>query len=151
MASRGKKELRENGYTDEKFIANMVRLVQYHLNERDISDMHAAGYYVDKFGRMYSEHTVSALILTLTGSNYNHRLLWESLPKSITCGKPFDYFPRGRVEIRNSKAIVYLNPDINIKEIQAYVVETFGLLDKNGIKSVRFVSDGSNHYKYANE
>lgn len=82
------------------------------------------------------------------GQNYNHKLLWASLPKLLTQGKPFDYFPRGRVEIRNSHATVYLNPDINIESIQEYLISQFGLSIENGIMSVRFVSDGSNHYKY---
>lgn len=82
------------------------------------------------------------------GANYNHKLLWNELPKRITCGKPFDYFPRGRVEIRNSKATVYLNPDINYREIQDYIISTFGLTVSCGVKNVRFVLDGSNHYKY---
>ena len=82
------------------------------------------------------------------GTNYNHKLLWSVLPKTLTGGRPFDYFPRGRVEIRNAKAIVYLNPDINTENIQNFIIEEFGLSVTNGIKSVRFVSDGSNHYKY---
>lgn len=36
------------------------------------------------------------------GTNYNHKILWSLLPKSLTGNKPFDYFPRGRVEIRNA-------------------------------------------------
>lgn len=83
-------------------------------------------------------------------SNYNHKKLWEILPKDLTSNKPFDYYPRGRVEIRNAKATVYLNPDINNQEVQSFIVNQFGLTEKNLIKSVRFVSDGSNHYKYSN-
>ncbi len=86
-----------------------------------------------------------------TGTNYNHRLLWESLSRGITGGKPFDYYPRGRVEIRNAKASVYLNPDINTYEIQSLTIQKFGLTADNGIKSVRFISDGSNHYRYKNQ
>lgn len=84
------------------------------------------------------------------GTNYNHKLLWVKLPKSITGNKPFDYYPRGRVEVRNGRATVYLNPDINVAEVQNYITETFGLSKENGINFVRFVSDGSDHYKYRN-
>lgn len=84
------------------------------------------------------------------GTNYNHKLLWEMLPKSLTANKPFDYYPRGRVEIRNEKAIVYLNPDINTAATQQFIVSQFGLVESNGITSVRFVSDGSRHYFYKN-
>lgn len=82
------------------------------------------------------------------GRNYNHKLLWGALPKTITCGKQFDYFPRGRVEIKNAKATVYLNPDINTEEMQRVIVKEYGLSAENGIDCVRFVSDGSQHYKY---
>lgn len=82
------------------------------------------------------------------GTNYNHKLLWSTLPKTSTGGKPFDYFPRGRVEIKSTKATVYLNPDINCDELQNFIIDRFGLKAEKGIKSVRFVSDGSDHYKY---
>ena len=84
------------------------------------------------------------------GNNYNHKILWSLLSKSFTGNKPFDYFPRGRVEIRNAKATVYLNPDINTDELQSCIISIFGLLKENGIKTVRFVSDGSSHYNYLN-
>ena len=83
------------------------------------------------------------------GSNYNHKNLWAALPKALTLGHPFDYFPRGRVEIRNAKATVYLNPDINTQKIQSLIVRCFGLTEENAIRSVRFVSDGSTHYQYS--
>ena len=83
------------------------------------------------------------------GNNYNHRILWAALPKELTLANPFDCFPRGRVEIRNGKATVYLNPDINNSKIQSFIIDRFGLTEENSIKSVRFVSDGSNHYKYS--
>lgn len=82
------------------------------------------------------------------GTNYNHKILWSLLPKSFTGNKPFDYFPRGRVEIRNAKATVYLNPDINTEDMQRLIIERFGLNKANGINSVRFISDGSRHYEY---
>ena len=85
------------------------------------------------------------------GNNYNHKILWSLLSKSLTQNKPFDYFPRGRVEIHNAKAIVYLNPDINTEEIQNHIIDGFGLTKETGIESVRVISDGSNHYKYLND
>ena len=45
--------------------------------------------------------------LAKSGDNYNHRLLWEHV-KPRKCNKPFDYYPRGRVEVSNKgKPIVY--------------------------------------------
>lgn len=85
------------------------------------------------------------------GSNYNHKLLWAELPKELTHNKPFDYFPRGRVEIRNAKATVYLHPDMNNEKIRKFIVTAFALTEENGISGIRFVSDGSTHYKYLNK
>ena len=82
-----------------------------------------------------------------SGATYNHELLWRELPKADTFGKAFDYYPRGRVQINNKKATVYLNPNINTDEIKKYIIEEFGLYEKNGLKSIRFISDGSAHYK----
>ena len=31
----------------------------------------------------------------------NHRRFWETLPHSLTGGMPYNYFPRGRVELRH--------------------------------------------------
>ena len=36
------------------------------------------------------------------GDNFNHKAEWERLPKKITGGKAYNYYPRGRVEIKQS-------------------------------------------------
>ena len=36
----------------------------------------------------------------------NHRRFWKTLPHSLTGGMPYNYFPRGRVELRHGKAVV---------------------------------------------
>lgn len=79
--------------------------------------------------------------------NYNHRLHWASLPPKMTHNKAFDYYPRGRVEIRNKKAIIYLNPNIATDQVKGFIIEKFGLISENGIKRVTMHPDGSNHYK----
>lgn len=81
------------------------------------------------------------------GNTYNHERTWAELPKSITQNKPFNYFPRGRVEISNGKATIYLSPHINTPEIREFVQNEFNLTPYNGISKVIFHSDGSNHYK----
>lgn len=43
------------------------------------------------------------------GMTYNHKETWKTLPKEITRGKPFDYYPRGRVEIASGKATIWMN------------------------------------------
>lgn len=82
-----------------------------------------------------------------SGTTYNHEKLWRSLPRSLTLGKAFNHFPRGRVEIQNAKATIYLNPQINTKEIQQFIISEFNLYKYNGINKIIFHSDGSEHYK----
>lgn len=69
------------------------------------------------------------------------------MPNKITQGKPYNYYPRGRVEIKNGKATVYLNPALNTNEITQNIKAEFGLSD---IKTV-FKSDGSEHYRAVGE
>ena len=79
--------------------------------------------------------------------NYNHRLLWEKLSKKITQNKPYNYYPRGRVEIKRGKAVIYANPNICCEELINLLVERFGLTKENGINEVNLKPDGSDHYK----
>ena len=51
-----------------------------------------------------------------SGENFNHKLEWNKLPRSVTGGKPFNFYPRGRVEIKNGKATIWLNPSLNTPE-----------------------------------
>lgn len=79
------------------------------------------------------------------GLTYTHEKTWEDLasdePSEIR-NKEWNYFPRGRVEIRNNKATIYLNPHINIPMYQESIIKAFNL---QRIPH-RFVSDGSSHY-----
>lgn len=77
---------------------------------------------------------------TAEKSVYNHKRFWQTLDKKITRGKPFDYFPRGRVEIRHGKATVWLN--VNIAHLADKIIETYSLSSLE----VRVKVDGSKHY-----
>lgn len=79
--------------------------------------------------------------------NYNHKNVWNSLSNKLTNGKAFDYYPRGRVEISNGKAIVYHSPYIPQDVLKNWVIDKFNLTNHNGIKKVKLVADGSEHYK----
>lgn len=47
-----------------------------------------------------------------SGNTYNHKKLWTDI-KPRGYNKPYNYYPRGRVDISNKgKAIIYMNPDI---------------------------------------
>ena len=61
-----------------------------------------------------------------SGDNFNHRLTWEGLPKNVTHGKEYNYYPRGRVEM--------------LEEL----TRLFGL---DEIDFVRVKNDGSRHYR----
>lgn len=71
----------------------------------------------------------------------------EVASRLFTQGKQYNYFPRGRVEIQNSKATIYLNPVINNEEVQKFLIDEFHLTKSNGINKIIFHSDGSEHYK----
>jgi len=74
-----------------------------------------------------------------SGNTYNHKLLWESKKPN---NKPFDYYPRGRVDI-NSKgeAVIYMNPNIG-EEFIPKIKAAFGITSEPVIKY-----DNSENYK----
>lgn len=82
-----------------------------------------------------------------SGTTFNHEKTWGYLSKKQTKCKAYNYFPRGRVEINNGKAIIYLNPNINTDEVKKFIIDEFHLYSINDINSVRTISDGSEHYK----
>lgn len=76
-----------------------------------------------------------------SGDNYNHRLLWEYV-KPRKCRKPFDYYPRGRVEISSKgRPVIYMNRNIG-EEYIPLIMDRFGLSERP-----RIHYDGSEHYK----
>ncbi len=76
-----------------------------------------------------------------SGENYNHELLWEFV-KPRKCRKPFNYYPRGRVEIDNKgRPVIYLNRNIDDRYIPV-IKEKFGIE-----VTPRVHYDGSEHYK----
>lgn len=82
-----------------------------------------------------------------SGTTYNHENTWKLLSSKLTHNKPFDYFPRGRVEVNNSKAIIYCSPYLYSNELKNTIIELFNLNNHNGIRSVRMIADGSKHYQ----
>ena len=74
-----------------------------------------------------------------SGNTFNHKLLWDSVKP---CNKPFDYYPRGRVDYNaKGKAIIYINPNIDVKYISE-IKASFGITAE---PEVRY--DYSQHYK----
>ena len=98
-----------------------------------------------------SNNTHSIELNSKSGNSYNHKKLWESEVKNDSKYRPYnkkeyDYYPRGRVEISNNRATVYLNPHINSPNFTDAIKEKFGLLPCN-VFEVRVVTDGSEHYQ----
>lgn len=96
-----------------------------------------------------SEGTPSNSTLELnakSGTTYNHKLLWAKLPKSITKNKPYNYYPRGRVEISNGVAKIFYNGNLNTEDIVEFLKDEYNLRRYNGIKKVQTIVDNSKHY-----
>lgn len=79
--------------------------------------------------------------LSKSGNTYNHRRLWKYV-KPKGCNKPYNYYPRGRVEITSKgKPIIYLNPNIDDSYISE-IRKDFGIYVEPKV-----ICDNSNHYK----
>lgn len=72
---------------------------------------------------------------------FNHKQYWQTLDKKVTHGKPFDCYPRGRVEIHNDKATIWLNN--NIVHLADKIIELYSL---SALPEIRVRVDGSKHY-----
>ena len=82
-----------------------------------------------------------------SGNTYNHEKLWKELSSNLTDNKPFDYYPRGRVMIKNGVADIYANPYLLTDNIKNFIVNNYHLFQINGIKKTRWHADNSEHYK----
>ena len=85
-------------------------------------------------------------MLSKSGGNFNHKNAWNALPKSVTENKEYDFYPRGRAEIRNGKAIIFTN--YITEKLKQKIIGSFYLSAENGIRQVVFKIDNSKHYKY---
>lgn len=85
----------------------------------------------------------SADFSSVSGQNFNYRAEWEKLPRKLTKGKPFDYYPRGRVEIKDRKVTVYCHPSLTQSPYRLMITAEFGVPSA----TTRFVADGSIHYQ----
>lgn len=97
----------------------------------------------DSDGNAYDRSGLTAK----SGDTHNHEKYWNMLSSRMTKNKLFDYYPRGRAEISNGKATIYLNPNINTEEIRDLIISQYHLNKYNDIDKIRFMSDFSNHYR----
>ena len=91
---------------------------------------------------LYAEHELTSK----KGNNYNHKNTWKSLVKTLTHNKQYNYYPRGRVEIKNDTAKVFINPALNENEILGYIKKEYNLNDRT-IGCLKIIVDNSNHYQ----
>lgn len=117
----------------------------------DVDDVYNSQLYFqipcDYDGNISSDFQISTQMSSKGTDNYNHKNVWETLPTRLTLGKPYNYFPRGRVEIHHGIATIYHSPHIPQSDLMGWVKDKFHLTPTNGIKKIKLVADGSNHYK----
>ena len=118
----------------------------------DINDIGSSKLYFtipcDNDGNINDPEFMIPDTMSSTGSdNYNHKRVWSTLGKEYTHGRSFDYYPRGRVEISNGIAKVFHSPRIPQEELKKFVIDKFNLTAHNGIKKIKMIADGSDHYK----
>ena len=78
-----------------------------------------------------------------SGNNFNHKFEWQKLSKQITNNRPYNYYPRGRVEIAKGKIKIFLSPKLLDPQILNLIYEEFMIMDS---KSIKLIVDNSPHY-----
>ena len=73
-------------------------------------------------------------------------IFWNRLPSQLTHSQSYNNYPRGRVEISNGVAKIFLNGNINYQEVIDFIVDEFNLTTHNGVKKVTVIEDNSKHY-----
>lgn len=78
--------------------------------------------------------------LSSNGLTYTHKRLWPEIAGQYK-SKPYNYYPRGRVEMDNQgRSVIYINPNIPDSAIPEIKTE-FGIRGEAIVKT-----DGSSHY-----
>ena len=75
------------------------------------------------------------------GNDYTHKVTWPLLSSNQTQNKSFDYYPRGRIEVKHKEVLLYINPILNEPEIIDYLRKEFCL------NKVKVILDFHEHYK----
>ena len=76
-----------------------------------------------------------------SGLTYNHKLLWPHVrPKG--CNRPYNYYPRGRVDYNGKgKPVLYMNRNVSLEYVPD-IIKAFELEDEPIIRI-----DRSRHYR----
>jgi hypothetical protein len=84
---------------------------------------------------------------SLFGDGYHDELIWKEYFKNDRYKKwglesySFEYFPRGKVNIENGKAIISIHPSLNTKEFINLIIAKYGLTKHNGIREVSIIEE----------
>lgn len=82
----------------------------------------------------------------------SHKDAWEKLKKDQdTKNKPYNYFPRGRVQIKKGVATICLTPELSHESFVEGIVASFGLTAENGISKIKVKPNHSRHYRFLME
>ena len=98
----------------------------------------------DSFGNLLED--IPCDMLSKSNGNFNHKNAWHALSKSVTDNQEYNFYPRGRTEIRNGKAIIFTN--YITEQLKQKIINAFCLFTENEIEQVIFKTDNSPHYKY---
>lgn len=85
-------------------------------------------------------------LFSKNGKEFNHKAAWNTLPKQKTENKPYSYYPRGRVQIKNGCALIYANANIISDKLRKWATKEFNLSKESGINEIILKADMSNHY-----
>ena len=105
--------------------------------------------HCDDKGNIMDRGDYSDEVFGKSGTDLNHEKFWNALSSRVTDSKEFDYYPRGRVEIRNGKATIFITQDlVNYQnEVIEFIKDKYKLNATNGIIKIDVKFDGSSHYK----
>ena len=85
-------------------------------------------------------NNITSLGVAKSGLTYNHKKLWPEV-KLKGCNKPYNYYPRRRVELGRKFTIIYVNPSIDKFDL-AEVRKDLELTDEPKV-----IFDNSDHYR----
>lgn len=129
------------------FIKNVTHLYKGIFWVRDITSIDIISVRIPCYtdGKIINHNNIT--LNSKRGDNYNHEKTWNTLDRSITHGKNYNYYPRGRVEINKGKAKIFLNPNLTGEEVIDLIKLDFCLYEDNGICDIKVIPDYSEHYR----
>ena len=104
-----------------------------------------AKYLCDFNGKIVSDND-------WTRASTTHKRLWRDKYSELTDSKdkPFDYYPRGRVDIWEGKAYIFIHSTMNFEPLIGNIISEYGLdkLDDFGLVEVIENDFQGSHYDY---